>query len=193
MNNNSLYECTIPPKNIKNQRIFYFIFKVLKIIFILFAILSAIYAFFVSNFVWLVVLFFFLIAFIIGLIQEKFYNFYDYFFCDEEIKFAKVINNKKRRLIIKFKVSDINKIGFVTSSDFNKYEFIENYKKVYAKSKLLDETNLYYAININGENKLIITSYHERFLSYILKKATNKILDGEFAETLKKYEKYNLS
>ncbi len=193
MNNSSLYECTIEPRNLKFERSFFIFFKTLKIILFIITILIAIYAFYFSNFMWLVALFFLLLTLLVLNLQRRFYNFYDYYFCVDEIKFAKIVNNKNRRLIIKFKVKDIQKIGFVTSNDFNKFEFEKHYKKVYAKSKILDETNVYFAINYNGENKLIIANYHNEFLSYILKKSSNSILDGEFAETLKKYEKYNLS
>ncbi len=194
MNNSSLYECTISPKNERAEYTFYIIFRIIKIIFMIITILTGTYAFFFSNYMWIAVLFFLIIAFIFGRIQRKFYNFYDYSFCDDEVKFAKVINNKKRVLIIKFNLKDIINIGFITSDNFNKYEMTENFKKVYAKSKLLDETNLYIAINYNGEKKLVIISYHEKFLSLILRKTSNKVLDGEFAETLKTYEKkYNLS
>lgn len=193
MKNSSLFECTIAPRNLKFERSFFIFFKTLKIILFIITILTAIYAFYFSNFIWLVVLVLLLLVLLVLYFQRKFYNFYDYSFCVDEIKFAKIINNKNRRLVIKFKVKDIQKIGFVTSKDFNKFEYEKNYKKVYAKRKMLDETNVYFAIDYNGENKLVIANYHSEFLSYILKKSSNNVLDGEFAETLKKYEKYNLS
>ena len=193
MNNSTLYEYTISPKNEKKQYTFYIVFKIIKILFIVLAILTAIYAFYVSNFMWLVVLLFFVIAFLFGRIQRRFYNFYDCSFCYDEIKFAKIVNNKKRWPIIKFNVKDIVKIGFITSKDFNRFEIGENYKKIYAKGKPLDITNVYIAITNNNENKLIITSYNSKLLNSIINKTSNSILDGEFVETLKSYEKYNLS
>ena len=193
MNNNSLFECTIPPRNLETERTISIIFKIIKIIFIFMAIITGIYAFYFSNFMWLVTLFLILLAFLAGSFQGKFYNFYDYTFCDDEIRLTRVVNNKWRRFITSFKIKDIEKVGFVSSNNYQK--LIENnaYKKVYGKSKFLEVNNLYFAVNANNEKKIIVMAFNKKFLSGVFQKLSSKVYDEEFTNQIKEYEKYNLS
>ncbi len=190
MNNTSLFECTVAPKNESRERTLYLIFKIAKIVFFICTAIVGIFAFNFSNEMWILCGVFLIHSLILAYLQRKFYAFYDYSFTDGEVKFVKVINNKARKLLTKLNVKDITKLGFVSSSEFEIFLKDKECKKIYAKSKSLAEDNVYMQINQNGEKKLVIFEYNQKFLYAILKRATNKILDSEFA---KAYEKFNLS
>lgn len=193
MNNSSLFECTIAPQNEKTEKTFYIIFKIIKFFFIFLAIIIAFYAFYFSNFMWLAVLLSAIFAIIFQTVQDKFYNYYDYIFCDDEIRISKVVNNKRRRFLTCFKIKDIEKLGFVSGDNYAKLSNNSTYKKIFAKSKILDVTNIYFSINANGERKLIIMAFNKKFLSGVFPKISSKLFDDDFTKLLKEYEKYNLS
>jgi hypothetical protein len=142
---------------------------------------------------WIVTLFLVLLAFLTGSFQGKFYNFYDYVFCDDEIRITSVVNNKWRRFIISFKVKDIEKVGFVSSNNYQKLTANKAHKKIYGKSKLLEVNNLYFAVNFNNEKKIIIMAFNKRFLAGVFQRISSKVYDEEFTTQIKEYEKYNLS
>ncbi len=193
MNNSSLFECSIAPQNQILDRTLCIILKTIKILFIILAIITAIYAFYFSNFMWIVTLVLILLSIITGVIQEKFYNFYDYTFCEDEIRITKVINNKRRVFLTRFKLKDVVKIGFVSGKTYEKLSQNKEYKKIYAKSKILDVTNLYFEVNANGEHNLIILAFNKKFLSGVFQKLPSKHFDEDFTKLLEEYEKYNLS
>ncbi len=190
MNNSSLFECSIAPKNEKIERNLYLISKTIKIISLVCGIIIGVLAFYFSTPLFVLCAIFLINAIIWGVLQSNVYAFYDYILVDDEIRFVKVINNKKRKVIIKFIDKDIIKAGFVSSADFEKLFTNKSIKKAYAKSKLLNENDFYFHINNDTENKLVILTYNQQFLYYVLKKTSKKILDSEF---IKNYEKFNLS
>ncbi len=190
MNNSSLYECSIAPKNEKKEYNLYIILKIVKIICLLGGFATAFLAFYLYTPIFIVSAIFFINAIVWGILQTKVYAFYDYIIVDDEIRFVKVINNKRRKILIKFLDKNILKAGFVSSAEFENLYANKDIKKLYAKSKLINSGDFYFYINHNGENKLVILTYNQQFLYYVLKKTTKKILDSEFT---KNYEKFNLS
>lgn len=193
MNNSSLFECTVAPINEKTEKTFYTIFRILKFITIALTIFIAFYAFYFSNFMWLVALTFALLAFLLGHLQGKFYNYFDYIFCEDEIRISRVAGNKWRRFLTSFKLKDIEKIGFVSGTNYQKLSTNKAYKTIYCKGKILDVTNLYIALNSNGERKLIIMAFNKKFFAGVFNKISSKLFDDDFSNLLKEYEKYNLS
>ncbi len=190
MNNSSLYECSIAPKNEKKERILYLISKTVKIICLVLSAIIGILAFNFSTPLFILCAIFLINAIVWGVLQSKVYAFYDYILVDDEIRLIKVINNKRRKVIVRFIDKNILKAGFVSSSEFESLYENSEIKKVYAKSKILNENDFYFYINNNGEDKLVILTYNQQFLYFVLKKTSRKILDSEF---VKNYEKFNLS
>lgn len=193
MNNSSLFECTIPPRNENTERTISIIFKFFKILFIICAVATGIYAFYFSNFMWIITFIFVLLAILASVFQGKFFNYYDYSFCEDEIRLTRVVNNKWRRYITSFKIKDIEKLGFVSSNNYQKLTTNKAYKKIYAKSKLLEVNNLYFAVNSNNEKKIIIMAFNKRFLTGVFQRLSSKVYDDEFTNQIKEYEKYNIS
>ena len=192
MGKTTIFECTTPPKNENRERVLYKTFNILKYIFIAFAIISAIIAFSIIATYLIFTLINLVLIVICLIIQYRFYNFYDYTVVENEIRVSKLINNKLRKGVIKFTTSKIIKIGFVGGEEFQKYND-GNLKIVKAKGGYLEEIDIYFLINYNGENKLVIFKFNQKFMSHLINLTTNKVLDGNFTENLKEYEKFNLS
>ena len=193
MNNKTLYQCSIPPQNEKIEYSFYKFLKVIRIFCIIFSATSALYAFYFSNPAWLVTLFFVLCSVGLFYIGRNFYNFYDYLFVDDEVRLIKVINNKTRKVLAKFNVKHIEKIGFTNSLEYLKYKNNNNVKKIYAISKNYDGQMIYFLVNHEGENKIILLQFNSKFLYYVLNKTSRRVLDSNFNDNLKEYENSNLS
>ena len=108
---------------------------------------------------------------------------YDYTIISSTIKFSKVINNKNRKLILKFNVNAIEKMGLIGSQYFEKIQLQTNVKKYLLTSNdnPYENKNFYYIYaNINSQKALIILECSKTFILNVYKQANKLIKDGDF-------------
>ncbi|MBR3804524.1 MAG: hypothetical protein IKJ14_04205 [Clostridia bacterium] len=178
MNNNKYYEFNIQPTNEKRDLFFMGFFKIFKIISIILAVFFAVIAFFLWNFGWIVAGFFLLSAFIFNYLQGKFYSFYDLVFVDGDITVVKVINNKKRRVLKKFSVKSIVKIGFAGGEAYELNVNKKQVKKLYLTSTVTDQDVC--MIVEDMQKYMIIMPFDDRFLSCIMRFTGSIKFEKEF-------------
>ena len=120
---------------------------------------------------------------ILGILKNRFYVEYDYTFVTGSIRFSKVIKNAKRKFIVKFECSDIEKIGKVGSGTFSKY-----YKMPGVTAKILtsnpnpaEKKDFYYIVaNTNGDKVIYILECTEMFMVQVLKFSNRLVLEEDF-------------
>ena len=126
---------------------------------------------------------FFLSGFFLGKLKNKFYVDYDYTFVTGSIRIAKVIKNIKRRFVIKFDASDIEKLGKYGSDTYHKYEKMPGIAKFILTSNVSasDGKEFYYlVVNVDGVKKLLILECTETLMVNILKFANKTIIEEDF-------------
>ncbi len=126
---------------------------------------------------------FFASGFIMGRFKNRFYVEYDYTFVTGSIRFSKVIKNSKRKFIIKFECSDVEKIGKIGSGTFEKYYSMPNIKRqiLTSNAESAEGKDFYYIVaNVDEEKHLFILECTEMFLVNILKMANKRILEEDY-------------
>ncbi len=126
---------------------------------------------------------FFLSGFFIGRLKNRFYIDYDYTFVTGSIRIAKVIKNYRRRAVIKFDCSSIEKLGKYGSETFFKYEKLPGINKQILTSNYTasDGKEFYYlVVNIEGAKKLLVLECTETFMVNILKFSNKSIVEEDF-------------
>ena len=117
---------------------------------------------------------------LLGRFKDRFYVDYDYTFITGTIRFSKVIKNIKRKHIVSFETSDIEKIGKYGSETFNRYSLMPGIKSVVLTSNSIADENkeFYYIVaNVNGEKKIYILECTETFIVNVLKFSKRSVLD----------------
>ena len=119
---------------------------------------------------------------ILGKFKDKFYVDYDYTFVSGSIRFSKVIKNIKRKHIINFDTSDIEKIGLYGSEIYEKYSKMPDIKtKILTSNSTPSEGKDFYYIvaNVGGDKYVFIVECSELFIVNILKFTNRTVLDQE--------------
>lgn len=119
---------------------------------------------------------------ILGKFKDKFYVDYDYTFVSGSLRFSRVIKNIKRRHIMNFNTSDIEKIGLYGSESYERYELMPDVKKKILTSNDSPEDNkdfYYFAVNTAGEKYLLILECSELFIVNVLKFTNRTVLDQD--------------
>lgn len=120
-----------------------------------------------------------------GKFKNKFYVDYDYTFVTGSIRISKVIKNIKRRFIVMFETSSIEKIGKYGSETYQTYENMQGIVRYIFTSNSIasDGKDLYYIVaSINSEKTLMILECSELFIVNILKFSNKNILEKEFSK-----------
>ena len=78
---------------------------------------------------------------LLGRLKDKFYVDYDYTFISGTIRFSKVIKNIKRKFIVSFDTSDIEKIGKYGSETYKRYSIMPGVKTQILTSNNVAEDN----------------------------------------------------
>lgn len=143
-----------------------------------------------SGALWLQIIFlliptamFFLSGFFLGRLKNKFYVEYDYTFVSGSIRFSKVIKNVKRKFIIKFECSEIEKIGKVGSGTFEKYFAMPGVAKniLTSNGSPADNKDFYYiVVNTDEEKKLFVLECTETFMVNVLKFSNRMVLEEDY-------------
>lgn len=119
---------------------------------------------------------------VLGKLKDKFYVDYDYTFVSGSIRFSKVIKNIKRKHIINFDTSDIEKIGLYGSELYEKYSKMPDIKtKILTSNSTPSEGKDFYYIvaNVGGDKYVFIVECSELFIVNILKFTNRTVLDQE--------------
>ncbi len=117
------------------------------------------------------------------IIKNKCYVDYDYTFITGTIRIAKVINQAKRRLVLKFDTVNIEKIGRYESLTYNKYLLISDIKKkILTQNSVAGKNKGFYYIvaNVDGEKYLLVLECTALFISNVLKYSYKYVLEEEF-------------
>lgn len=121
-------------------------------------------------------------AIFIGKLKNKFYVDYDYTFITGTVRVAKVIKNIKRKFLLEFNTSTIEKIGLYQSQTYYKYE---NFSGINKQIFTLNDTpaqgkDFYYIVaNVNGEKNLLLFECTEQFIINILKFSNKQVFEKE--------------
>ncbi len=123
-------------------------------------------------------------ALVLGKIKDKFCVVYDYTFITGSIRISKVIRNTKRKSVIKFECSEIEKIGKIDSELYNSYlnQIHNGLEFICATSNHvpLDGKNFYYVVvNALGKKTLIKLECNKELIMNIIKFSKRTIIDGE--------------
>ncbi len=188
------YEETALVQNTKKAKTKYIFCKTFSIIFYTVAVLWFLLWFYSANVEtinFLNVLFQVLIplaAFIFSGImfsryKNKMYVDYDYTFVSGSIRLSKVINQIKRKNIMKFDTSDILQLGKYGSDSYEKIESSPNVKKIILTSNIeASEGKEFFYLHINkeGDHKLLIFECTEKFMATVLKFSNKTILEKDY-------------
>ena len=181
--NNKYFEYAIKPKNENREKTIKNILFALKISFIVLTVVFGYFAFMFSNLMWVLFGVFLTVSLVLNYFQHKFYCFYDLIFVDGDVSVTKVINNVKRRRLLKFSCKKIEKIGFLGGETFNKYIKDKSVKKYYV-TESLDGGDVCILID-DVDKKMLLFPYEEYFLVQVLKYAGPNKLEKQFIEKIK--------
>ena len=184
------YEESSNQRDVGSGKTKYYIFKVLSISSYIFVGLGALMFFIFFEFKGNILLnlvialipfaMFLASGILLGRFKDRFYVDYDYTFITGTIRFSKVIKNIKRKHIVSFETSDIEKIGKYGSETFNRYSLMPGIKSVVLTSNSIADENkeFYYIVaNVNGEKKIYILECTETFIVNVLKFSKRSVLD----------------
>ena len=184
------YEESSNQRDVGSGKTKYYIFKVLSIISYIFVGLWVLMFFIFFEFKGNILLnlvialipfaMFLASGILLGRFKDRFYVDYDYTFITGTIRFSKVIKNIKRKHIVSFETSDIEKIGKYGSETFNRYSLMPGIKSVVLTSNSIADENkeFYYIVaNVNGEKKIYILECTETFIVNVLKFSKRSVLD----------------
>lgn len=126
---------------------------------------------------------FFVSGFILGRMKNKFYVEFDYTFVTGSIRISQVIKNTKRKGVIKFETTDIEKIGKYGSETFEKYYKMPNINKLILTSNVTpdEEKDFFYiVVNVESSKKLLILECTEKFIVHVLKFSRKGVLEENY-------------
>ncbi len=117
---------------------------------------------------------------VLGKFKDRFYVDYDYTFISGTIRFSKVIKEIKRKHVVSFETSEIEKIGKYGSELCEKYSLMPDVKTVVLTSNATpDEGKAFYYIVVNkdGEKKMYVLECTETFVVNVLKFSKRTVVD----------------
>ena len=120
---------------------------------------------------------------ILGKIKDKLYVDYDYTFVSGSIRFSRVIKNVKRKNILQFETSSIEKLGRYGSDTFERYMIMPDKKKVVLTSNIEPEDGkgFYYIVaNVNGQKYIFVLECSETFISYVIRYSNRTVIEDGF-------------
>ena len=123
------------------------------------------------------------LGFLFWLLRNKYYVEYDYSFYSGSFKVAKIIMNKKRKLLCKFSSTNIEKVGVFDSETYKNYLKMPNVKKFlyHANKKQSDDKNLYYIVVKQNKIKLLyVIECKREFIVGVINYSGRSILDRDF-------------
>lgn len=102
--------------------------------------------------------------------KDEAYIEYEYSYTLGELEVAKIINNKRRRILCKFECKEIEAFGKINTTAYTRYLKNPNVKKVYATFIKNAEKDVYYMYYVGKKAKYLIHfEPDEEMLSYVKK------------------------
>lgn len=117
---------------------------------------------------------------LLGKFKDKFYVDYDYTLISGTIRFSKVIKEIKRKHIVSFETSELEKIGKYGSELYEKYSLMPDVKTVILTSNITPDENkdfYYMVVNKDGEKKMYVIECTETFIVNVLKFSKRTVVD----------------
>lgn len=117
---------------------------------------------------------------LLGKFKDKFYVDYDYTLISGTIRFSKVIKEIKRKHIVSFETSELEKIGKYGSELYEKYSLMPDVKTVILTSNVTPDENkdfYYMVVNKDGEKKMYVIECTETFIVNVLKFSKRTVVD----------------
>lgn len=121
-------------------------------------------------------------AIVSGVFKNRFYVDYDYTFVSGDIRVAKVIKNIKRKFILSFDTTYIEKVGLYGSKTFYKYnEMVGINMQIFTQNDLpADGKDFYYIVaNVNAQKQLMVFECTQTFIKNVLKFSKKSVIDEE--------------
>ncbi len=184
------YEESAKVQNEKSAKTKYYIFKTISIISYVMTVLLGIIFLLTTplkplNIVISIVpvILFLFSGILLGKFKNRFYVDYDYTFVTGSIRVAKVIKNVKRKLVLKFDVSNIEKLGKYGSETYISYEKMPGVKRkiLTLNNTPADEKDFYYlVVNVDETKYLLVFECTEMFMATILKFGNKLILEKDY-------------
>ena len=122
-------------------------------------------------------------------LKNRFVVDYDYIFVSGSIRVSKVIKNFKRKFVIKFETSNIEKLGLYDSETYNQYLKVPGIKKTILTLNSTPEEGkdfYYMVVNVNDTKNLLIFECKELFIVNVLQFSNKAIIEPDFAKNHKK-------
>ena len=120
---------------------------------------------------------------VLGKMKDKLYVDYDYTFVSGSIRFSRVIKNVKRKGILKFDTSNIERIGRYGSDTFERYILAREKKKMILTSNQTpdDGKSFYYIVaNVGGIKYIFVLECTETFISYVIRYSNRTVIEDGF-------------
>ena len=120
---------------------------------------------------------------VLGKLKDKMYVDYDYTFVTGSIRFSKVINNFKRKHIITFDFSMIEKIGKYGSKTYERYELMPDKKiKVLTSNSVAEDGKSFYYIvcNVSGIKYVFVLECTEVFIGNVINCSSRTVIEEDF-------------
>lgn len=117
---------------------------------------------------------------LLGKFKDKFYVDYDYTLISGTIRFSKVIKEIKRKHIVSFETSELEKMGKYGSELYEKYSLMPDVKTVILTSNVTPDENkdfYYMVVNKDGEKKMYVIECTETFIVNVLKFSKRTVVD----------------
>ena len=123
------------------------------------------------------------IGIVFWLLRNKFYVEYDYSFTSGAFRVSKVIMNKKRKFVVKFDISEVEKVGEIDSETYKNYLKINTNKKILLtnnKTPMDGKAFYYFAVKQNKTKNIYIFECKKEFIIQIVNYKGRYILDKDF-------------
>lgn len=193
MENNSLYEYSVAPKNPKLQKTMYLTLKIFRYLNITACIFFFILAFLYNTYYVILAAITAVAAIVLFFGGRLFYNYFDINYVGGSIRITKVINNAYRRVAATFDTKDILAVGKIFGETFEKYSKDKSIKRIYASANRLTESDFCILCYTKFGQTLIYLQYDEKFISYLMRGAGVKVFDKDYIEYLRTKPQDNAS
>ncbi len=120
----------------------------------------------------------------LGKIKDKFSVVYDYTFITGSVRISKVIRGVKRKSVINFECSEIEKMGKIDTDSYNSYLSQVNNGLDFIRATINVEPSYnkafyYVVVNAMSKKTLIVLECSKEFIVNVLKFSKRSIVDGE--------------
>lgn len=102
--------------------------------------------------------------------KDEAYLEYEYAYTCGDLEIAKIINSKRRKTLCKFACSDIETIGKITASNYNRYASMPGAKKLYATFSKKGNENVYFVFYTGKKGKVVLHFEPDEELLRFIKK-----------------------